>query len=201
MRKKELAILLSSLEKLQRTKPKLEQYPTPGEIAAEILWKVNQIDNLKGKRVCDLGCGVGTLSIGAALLGARVVGIDVDEESLKIARRNARGIKQVEFLRMDIEDFREEVDIVIMNPPFGKKPFHKDRFFLRKAFEFARVVYSIHSLHAKDFLEKFAKQNGFEPELLWRFNFPIKPLYLWHRKKVFKFKAGLWRFEKKGENI
>ena len=41
--------------------------------------------------VLDVGCGTGILGIGAALLGARrVVGIDVDEPALLLARENAR---------------------------------------------------------------------------------------------------------------
>ncbi|WP_066495312.1 50S ribosomal protein L11 methyltransferase [Abyssisolibacter fermentans] len=41
--------------------------------------------------VIDVGCGTGVLSIGAAKLGAiSVVGVDLDEECVKVARENVR---------------------------------------------------------------------------------------------------------------
>ena len=41
-------------------------------------------------RVLDLGCGSGILSIGAVLLGAQsAFGVDIDENSIRIARENA----------------------------------------------------------------------------------------------------------------
>ncbi len=43
-----------------------------------------------GDKVLDLGCGSGILSIGAVLLGAQsAVAVDIDENSVKIARENA----------------------------------------------------------------------------------------------------------------
>jgi ribosomal protein L11 methyltransferase len=44
-----------------------------------------------GKRVADVGCGTGILSIGAALLGAsEVAAIDIDAVSVEVSRENAR---------------------------------------------------------------------------------------------------------------
>lgn len=40
-------------------------------------------------KLCDLGCRTGILAIGAALLGARAVGVEIDREALAAARRNA----------------------------------------------------------------------------------------------------------------
>lgn len=47
--------------------------------------------NIKeGDRILDLGCGSGILSIGAVLLGASsVYAVDIDENSVKIAKENA----------------------------------------------------------------------------------------------------------------
>ena len=43
-----------------------------------------------GDRILDLGCGSGILSIGALLLGAEsATAVDVDENSVKIAKENA----------------------------------------------------------------------------------------------------------------
>ncbi|KAH8848662.1 APOBEC1 complementation factor [Schistosoma japonicum] len=54
--------------------PKLEfeQYCTLVQVAADILFNVQMMDNsLEGMSVADLGCGTGMLSIGAKLLGFR----------------------------------------------------------------------------------------------------------------------------------
>lgn len=44
----------------------------------------------EGDKILDLGCGSGILSIGALLLGAKsAVAVDIDENSVKIAKENA----------------------------------------------------------------------------------------------------------------
>ncbi len=46
---------------------------------------------LKGKKILDLGCGSGILSIGAMLLGAEsAVAVDIEENSAKTAQENAQ---------------------------------------------------------------------------------------------------------------
>ena len=49
----------------------------------------NTFGDIRGKYVADLGCGCGMLSISAALLGAETVySMDIDQDALKICRRN-----------------------------------------------------------------------------------------------------------------
>lgn len=53
--------------------------------------------DVAGKRVADVGCGTGILSIGAVLLGAKEVGAtDIDALSVQVSRENAQ-LNQVEF--------------------------------------------------------------------------------------------------------
>ena len=47
--------------------------------------------NLAGWRVLELGCGLGLVSVVAALQGARVLCTDYEEAALTFARHNARG--------------------------------------------------------------------------------------------------------------
>jgi 2-polyprenyl-3-methyl-5-hydroxy-6-metoxy-1,4-benzoquinol methylase len=52
-------------------------------------------------KILDMGCGPGVESKRLAVLGAEVVGIDLSEVSLRIARQHA---PQVTFLQMDVLD-------------------------------------------------------------------------------------------------
>ncbi|MBI4586828.1 MAG: methyltransferase domain-containing protein [Planctomycetes bacterium] len=58
---------------------------------------------LRGKRVLELGCGLGLASLIAALSGARVIATDYEEEALAFARHNARqnGCRGIRFRRVD----------------------------------------------------------------------------------------------------
>jgi 2-polyprenyl-6-hydroxyphenyl methylase / 3-demethylubiquinone-9 3-methyltransferase len=47
---------------------------------------INELTNLKGKRVLDVGCGGGILSESMYFKGAEVVGIDLGEKALNVAK-------------------------------------------------------------------------------------------------------------------
>ena len=123
LKKKHLAKILSGLDGYRNPKPKLEQYETPGDTAAEMIWMADLRGKLKEKVVADLGCGTGILAVGSALLGARkVYALDIDKEAVEVARANATKLNvldKIEFLVMDVREFDRKVDTVIMNPPFG----------------------------------------------------------------------------------
>ena len=54
---------------------------------------------IRGKRVLDVGCGDGRLTLGLAPLAASVRGIEPDPEAISAARENARkaGARNVQF--------------------------------------------------------------------------------------------------------
>lgn len=154
MKKKELERALQRVTPHTRPRPDLEQYSTPATIAADMLYTAHTFGDVEGREVVDLGCGVGILSIGAALLGAeRVTGIDVDPNAIDDARRNVEeaGVK-VELLNMDIRDADLKADTVIMNPPFGAQRRNADRPFLETALRIAPRAYSLHNARTLDFL-------------------------------------------------
>lgn len=67
-------------------------------------------------RVLDLGAGSGILAIGAALLGAEVVGVDIDPAVIPQANENARlNDVQVRFMLGSLEDIEGPVDLVVAN--------------------------------------------------------------------------------------
>jgi len=195
MKKKELEIILESLESFQSPDVRLEQYPTPPPLASELLVFASLKGDLDGT-VFDLGCGTGILAIGAKLLGAeRVVGFDIDPESIAIARGNARRLNlDVEFRVMDIEDIEGEADTVVMNPPFGIKKRHADRAFLEKALEVGDVIYTIHSAGSRVFVEKFISPSRVTDYM--ELKIPMKKIYKFHRKDVRYIDVELFRIER-----
>lgn len=57
--------------------------------AIENRYALEALGAVRGKRVLDLGCGAGESSVYLALLGAKVVAVDVSAEMLRTARRLA----------------------------------------------------------------------------------------------------------------
>lgn len=56
-----------------------------------------------GMYVLDVGCGTGNFSIKLAKLGVKIVGIDISEEMLKIARQKAEKLGlEIEFKKMNV---------------------------------------------------------------------------------------------------
>lgn len=64
-------------------------WPSAYALAAWLLHDMPRL-GLTGRRVLELGCGLGLPSMAAALLGAEAVATDVDREAVAIARRVAR---------------------------------------------------------------------------------------------------------------
>lgn len=195
--KKQLAITLSQLKLPDKLNVGLEQYITPSEIAADMVWTA--LPDLQDGTVADFGCGNGILGIGASLVGAKKVFLlDTDKNMLALAKQNANSlsIDNAEFVEADVSDFYEHVDVVIQNPPFGIQSRKADKPFIETALQSADVVYSLHAPDSEPFLLAIAKEYGFTLEKLKTYDFVIGHSYHFHTKPTKSVKAVYWRFSR-----
>ncbi|MDY0386563.1 MAG: METTL5 family protein [Methanolobus sp.] len=192
MKQRKLEILLEQVDAFDKPSASLEQYATPALLAAEILHFAYMKGDLEGD-VFDLGCGTGMLAIGAKLLGAqKVVGFDVDNKALEIARKNAEKLGvDVEFVHNDIFEVDGHADMVIMNPPFGAQAKGSDRPFLLSALKTSDVIYSIHNCGSYDFINKFIGDARITDWYIT--TFPIKRTFKFHKKEVEMVKVEIYR--------
>lgn len=72
------------------------------------------------KKVLEIGCGSGLLSIIAAKRDCDVTSVDIDEKALECARDNAKTNNiRINFLRSDIfSSVSGKFDLIIFNPPY-----------------------------------------------------------------------------------
>ena len=146
LKKKDLRILLSKLASHKKPKLRWEGYPLDSESVASIIFVAARVnEDIIGKKVVDLGCGSGSLAIGASLLGASsVVGIDIDKEAIKVAKENLQRMNvKVDFIIGDISCITGHFDTVLMNPPFGSWNKGSDIRFIAKALEISEIIYTL----------------------------------------------------------
>ena len=75
---------------------------------------IKSMCSLKGKKILDLGCGMGLLANKLALHGARVLGVDQSKNLIDLAqKRSMPNIQYVNMNLLDIGDINDRFDIVI----------------------------------------------------------------------------------------
>ena len=195
-----LAIGLSTVRGFSDPKVRAEQYMTDSEIGATVLWDAYMRREINGKVIADLGSGTGILGIGAMLLGAsKVYFVESDSLAMGIAKDNVENVESEsssEFFLGDVTEFKEKVDVVVMNPPFGVKSEHSDRKFLEKAFEISEVVYSFHKSETKEFIEKFSSKHNFKITQILDFLYPLKSTMKFHKKRIERINVSCFRLVK-----
>lgn len=81
------------------------------------------VGNTRGKVVFDLYSGTGTIAQILAPVAEKVVGVEIVEEAVEAAKRNARknGLSNCTFLAGDVlkvlDDLTEKPDILVLDPP------------------------------------------------------------------------------------
>jgi len=197
-----LAVFLGKLEEFNIAKVREEQYTTPSELAADILWQAYMAGDIEGKTIADLGAGTGILGLGTIYLGAKkVYFVESEANALEVCKRNLE--KNVppelyEIANIDISGFSQKVDTVIMNPPFGTKIKHADQEFLNKALEIAKVIYTIHKTSTNPWLTEYTRNYK---TAHWEVRFPIKHTHSFHDKPVKYIDVSVWRIERNDTNI
>lgn len=162
MKLKNLEIRLQKVKGFERPRAELEQYMTPAPLAARFLFDCFMHGDIDGMQVLDLGCGSGMLSVGAALLGGDVTGVDCDSSVLETARENASAagldiLFRQETVRLETAK-RDAYDTVIMNPPFGAQNEHADRPFIETALVSAPVVWGIFNKGSIPFIKAYTRE-------------------------------------------
>lgn len=95
------------------------------ELCLDTVSLINSIFKDKPVSVLDIGTGSGNIAISLAkrLKNAKIIGIDISKEALKIAEKNNKKLTtHVEFINQDIfDDFEvKKYDVIISNPPYIK---------------------------------------------------------------------------------
>lgn len=76
--------------------------------------------------IVDACCGSGLFSVFLAPYARRIIGIEINEKSVKYARENAerQGVQNAEFIQGDVEDVlkdmspeKSDADLIILDPP------------------------------------------------------------------------------------
>lgn len=162
MSRKQLEIELDKTKDFRSPDWNAEQYSTPVDIAANLLWHLDLGDYIKDKKVLDLGSGPGRLGLGAALLGAKdVTLVDFDGAALHTAAENAETLgiptDRYETVLNSAEAFepRHTYDTTIMNPPFGTQKRGADTGFLAKATSCSDIVLSLHKAATQNYVMRW----------------------------------------------
>jgi len=208
VRRIDLEIFLSQIKPVPFPEVTLEQYLISESVAANMLHTAAYCyDDIVGRRVLDLGCGTGRLSIGAAFLGAdATIGVDLDKEAIRSAFENSRKTQlsqKVQWIAGDIGAINGRFDTVLQNPPFGVQRRNADRGFLEKALAVGNTIYSLHNHPILDtqlmkriknapskmlqvfpspFLKKFIETLGGSIVSVYAMAMPISRSFSFHRK-------------------
>ncbi|OWT33695.1 SAM-dependent methyltransferase [Methanobrevibacter sp. 87.7] len=217
-KKKHLEMIIQNIPSHSNPKVELEQYSTPASIASDIMWNAYSLGDIRDLSVVDLGCGTGIFAISSLLLGAKnVLGIDIDQESLELAKKSSIDIRvdtqkldSLHFYQSDINSLKkikdlgvsgflnDKVDTIIQNPPFGSQEKTKkgaDRKFMEFAIENSQVIYSFHMASTKDFVENYFKDLGGKITHEFFYNFPLKKIYNFHTRESKDVKVIVLRVE------
>ncbi|MBD3254432.1 MAG: methyltransferase [Candidatus Lokiarchaeota archaeon] len=212
IKKSELIYLIQTTETFKSPKVELEQYAIDAACAVDIVFFAGfEFDDISNKIVFDLGAGSGRLSIISALLqSACVLSVDIDISALEILNKNIANlnlrdkifpictdVKNLEISK--VPSIRDYKITTIMNPPFGVQKKKADRVFLRTAFSFSEIIYSIHLANKKvyNFIANFALDFGWKVDYVFPYKMYLEKSFPFHTKRRKEIDINVFRFTKK----
>lgn len=129
-----------------------------------------QFERWKGKRVLEVGCGIGTDTVNFARAGAYVTAVDLSDHSLAVARQRAVvfGLEdRITFYQADAERLSEVVPVetydlvysfgVIHHTPHPQNAIRLVRRYMDRSSVFKMMVYHRHSWKVLWILAKYGK--------------------------------------------
>lgn len=200
-------MLLQELTEVPDPDPLLEQYPTPADIGADLIFRAFSSGDIRGKSIMEPACGKGLLALGTALMGASTItGFDLDPKAVETARQNLGCLRKKGFeiegeffpAALPIFSTEESWDTVVMNPPFGSQRRGADRPFLEFAAGHSNVIYSLHLAKTKDFVLRLLESFDFTAEVVGFYTFPIKHTFPFHTNEMVDFRVALVKGRRAG---
>jgi FkbM family methyltransferase len=141
---------------------------------------INNLPNIKGKDILDIGCGTGIIGIYCALNGAKkVLAIDINKEAIENTKENIKRNKVKNIMKVKQSDLFNNVtgkfDYIIANLPIDDK--------------YWNLTTSTTDLLKKCISEsnKFIKKGG-KLYFTWYSDMPTSPLIDYLNQKDYKFK-------------
>jgi SAM-dependent methyltransferase len=120
--------------------------------------KFAQFERWRGKRVLEIGCGIGTDTINFARAGASVTAVDLSDESLKLAKRRAEvfGLEgRINFFQANAEELTSHVPThkydlvysfgVIHHTPNPRRAIVQIQHYMAPSSELRIMLYAKHS--------------------------------------------------------
>ena len=154
------------------------------------------------KIVMDLGIGTGILSFLALQQGSKqIIGIDIDKNPLIIAKESADSynIKNLNLIHSSVEffnfsKFRNKINGVIMNPPFGTKRKYLDFVFLKKAMSINGWILTLHKNNneSNQKLLSMCDENNYHVLQEKKLTFYIPKTYKVHTQETHKVEVILY---------
>lgn len=129
-----------------------------------------QFERWQGKKVLEIGCGIGTDTMNFARAGAKVTAVDLSDESLQVARKRAEvfGLQdRITFIQANAERLSEYVPLdtydlvysfgVIHHTPQPENVIREIRKYMGPQSEFKMMVYNRYSWKVLWILLKYGK--------------------------------------------
>ncbi|MFX1575182.1 MAG: METTL5 family protein [Promethearchaeota archaeon] len=209
--KKKLISIIQNTESFKTPNIELEQYCIDAKCAVDIIYFAGfEFNDIYNAMVVDLGAGTGRLSLASAFLrAAYVISVDIDQEALKILKRNVISLdldhlifpicSDIQYFEISKRNLPKNIKITtIMNPPFGVKTKFADRAFLKKAFTFSDVVYSIHLAGEKihNFITNYINKLNWKIDNIFPYNMILEKSFPFHTKTKKKISVNVYRLIK-----